>query len=72
MSDSRIPPRLAVTWAVLIPLLLLITFVLSPGLIISVFAAAILSPIVHSGIGVFYTKKRISRGSSASRMFGGR
>lgn len=71
MSDSRMPPRLVITWAVLIPLLLVITFVLSPGLIISVFAAAVLSPIVHSAVGAIYPGKQVRRGSTASRLFGG-
>lgn len=71
MSDFRMPPRLVVTWAVLIPLLLVITFVLSPGLIVSVFAAAVLSPIVHSAVSVFYRGKQVRRGSTASRLFGG-
>lgn len=71
MGGSQKPPRLVVTWAVLIPLLLVITFVLSPGLIVSVFAAAIISPVVHSAVGGFYRKRQLSRGRTASRLFGG-
>lgn len=71
MGESNKPPRLVVTWAVLIPVLLVIMFVLSPGLVISVFAAAILSPMVHSAVGLFYRKKQLGSGSSYGRLIGG-
>ena len=70
MVDSQRPPRLVVTWAVLIPLLLVIVFVFSPGQIVSVFAAAVISPVVHSVVGAVYGKKRSKTGLSSNRIFG--
>ncbi len=72
MIDSRTFHRLAVTWAVLAPLLLIITFLISPGLLVSVFAAAAISPVVHSVVGLFYREQRLKRGDFASRIYGGR
>jgi hypothetical protein len=70
MRQSQKPPRLIVTWVVLLPVLLVITFVLSPPVIISVLAAAAISPIVHSSVGAFYKKKLPARSTTASRLWG--
>lgn len=70
MNMSRTVHRLAVTWGVMIPLLLVITFVISPGTLISVIAAAAISPLVHSAVGLFYRDRPIRRGDYASRIFG--
>ena len=70
MGSSQKPPKIVVTWAVLIPLLLIITFLLSPGVIVSVFAAAIVSAIVHSAVGFFYGNGKSSNRDFASWLMG--
>ncbi len=71
MSQSHRPPRLVVTWAILIPLLLITTFVFSPGVLVSVLIAAAISPVVHSGVARFYGNNRGKRRDFASRIYGG-
>ena len=72
MGSSRTLRRLAITWAVLLPVLLVVTFIFSPGVLFSVIAAAVISPMVHSAVGLFYRDSSVKGPDYASQIFGGR
>ena len=72
MNLSGISRRLLVTWAVLLPMLLVIALVFSPGTLVAMVIAAAISPVVHWIVRVAYSERLEAHGTTSRRIFGGR
>jgi hypothetical protein len=69
MMNGQRPSRLIVTWSVLIPALLVIALVLSPGTIFGMFIAAAISPVVHAIVRLFYPGNEVEGGGHSPGAF---
>ena len=72
MNSSGIPRLLLVTWAVLLPLLLVIALIFSPSTFVAMVVAAAISPAVHWIVRVAYFERFEVRGTASSQIIGGR